>query len=76
MIDKTHINVFVDYSLSNLFGAIMVDPLFNVFGKRDIERTRYAWIVSLDQYTRTPMKNIKRTSDLQALDDYISVTEK
>lgn len=74
MIDKTHINVFVDYSLSNLFGAIMVDPAFYVLEKGS-SKGRDAWFVSLDQYTRTPNEKYKKDFCLQALDDYISDTE-
>ena len=74
MIDKTHINVFVDYSLSNLFGAIMVDPAFYVLEKGSA-KDRDAWFVSLDQYTRTPNEKYKKDFCLQALDDYISATE-
>lgn len=74
MIDKTHINVFVDYSLSNLFGAIMVDPAFYVLEKGS-SKGRDAWFVSLDQYTRTPNEKYKKDFCLQALDDYISGTE-
>jgi len=74
MIDKTHINVFVDYSLSNLFGAIMVDPAFYVLEK-GVSKERDAWFVSLDQYTRTPNEKFKKDFCLQALDDYIRGTE-
>lgn len=74
MIDKTHINVFVDYSLSNLFGAIMVDPAFYVLEK-GASKSRDAWFVSLDQYTRTPNEKYKKDFCLQALEDYISDTE-
>lgn len=74
MIEKTHINVFVDYSLSNLFGSIMVDPAFYVLEKGALEG-RDAWFVSLDQYTRTPHEKYKKDFCLQALDDYISGTE-
>ena len=74
MIDKTHINVFVDYSLSNLFGAIMVDPAFYVLEK-GTSKERDAWFVSLDQYTRTPNEKYKKDFCIQALDDYISSTE-
>ena len=33
ILEKTHISVFVDYGLSNLFGAVMVDPAFYVLEK-------------------------------------------
>jgi hypothetical protein len=71
MLDKTHINVFVDYSLSNLFGAIMVDPAFYVLEK-PVSKSRDAWFVSLDQYTRTPNEKYKKDFCLQALNDYIA----
>jgi hypothetical protein len=74
IIDKSHINVFIDYSLSNLFGSIMVDPAFYVLEKGDSEE-RNAWFVSLDQYTRTPNEKHKKEFCLQALDDYISGTK-
>lgn len=70
IIDKTQINVFVDYSLSNLFGAIMVDPAFYVLEKGTKERE--AWFVSLDQYTRTPNEKYKKDFCLKALNDYIA----
>ena len=69
IIDKLHINVFVDYGLSNLFGAIMVDPAFYVFEK---EKTmENAWFISLDQYTRTPQEKYKKDYCLEALADYV-----
>jgi len=74
MIDNTHINVFVDYSLSNLFGLIMVDPAFYVLEKGS-SKGRDAWFVSLDQYTRTPNEKYKKDFCLQALDDYICGAE-
>ena len=71
MIDKSHINVFVDYSLSNLFGSIMVDPAFYVLEKGNSDE-KDAWFVSLDQYTRTPKEKFKKDFCLQALSDHIS----
>lgn len=70
IIDKTNINVFVDYSLSNLFGSIMVDPAFYVLEK-EVPKEKEAWFVSLDQYTRTPNEKFKKDFCLKALDDYI-----
>ncbi len=70
ILDKTFINVFVDYSLSNLFGTIMVDPAFYVLEKLTLD-DHNAWFVSLDQYTRTPNEKFKKEFCLQALDDYI-----
>ncbi len=74
MIDKMDINVFVDYSLSNLFGTIMVDPAFYVLEK-GIPKGKKAWFVSLDEYTRTPNEKYKKDFCLKALDDYISGIE-
>lgn len=74
IIDNTNINVFVDYSLSNMFGSIMVDPAFYVLEK-GLSKSRDAWFVSLDQYTRTPNEKFKKDFCLQALDDYISGTK-
>lgn len=71
ILDKTSINVFIDYSLSNLFGSIMVDPAFYVLEK-SISKDQEAWFVSLDQYTRTPNEKFKKDFCLQALEDYIS----
>lgn len=71
ILDKTHINLFVDYSLSNLFGSIMVDPAFYVLEKNS-PVNRKAWFVSLDQYTRTPNEKFKKDFCLNALDDYVS----
>jgi hypothetical protein len=70
IIDKSHINVFVDYSLSNLFGTIMVDPAFYVLEK-GVSKGKDAWFVSLDQYSRTPNEKYKKNYCLKALDDYI-----
>lgn len=74
IINKAHINVFVDYSLSNLFGSVMVDPAFYVLEKR-MSNPRDAWFVSLDQYTRTPKEKYKKDIFLQALNDYIDNIE-
>src|SRR5690606_8459979 len=65
-----HINVFVDYGLSNLFGAVMADPAFYVFEK-GIKTSESAWFISLDQYTRTPNEKFKKDFCLKALDNYI-----
>jgi hypothetical protein len=70
ILQNTHINVFVDYSLSNLFGSIMVDPAFYVLEK-GIKSSEKAWFVSLDQYTRTPNEKFKKKFALEALSDYI-----
>lgn len=70
ILTKSFINVFVDYSLSNLFGAIMVDPAFYVLKKGD-NQTGKSYFIALDQYTRTPKEKYKKEFCLQALDDYI-----
>ncbi|MBF0225341.1 MAG: BREX-1 system adenine-specific DNA-methyltransferase PglX [Desulfobacterales bacterium] len=69
IIDKLHINVFVDYGLSNLFGAVMVDPAFYVLEKEKTIET--AWFISLNQYTRTPQEKYKKDYCLEALNDYV-----
>ncbi len=74
ILDKTHINVFVDYGLSNLFGAIMVAPSFCVLDKT-AGKNENSWFVSLNQYTRTPNEKYKKDFCLKALDDYISGVE-
>ncbi|HZH88210.1 MAG TPA: Eco57I restriction-modification methylase domain-containing protein, partial [Chitinophagaceae bacterium] len=74
ILEKTHLNVFVDYSLSNLFGSIMVDPAFYVMEK-GLKTSDEAWFVSLDQYTRTPKEKFKKDFALEALDDYVNNRE-
>lgn len=71
ILDKTHISVFVDYGLSNLFGTVMVDPAFYVLEK-DTSKQESSWFISLDQYTRTPNEKFKKDFCLEALDDYIA----
>lgn len=71
ILEKTHISVFVDYGLSNLFGAVMVDPAFYVLEKGN-EKQEKSWFISLDQYTRTPNEKFKKDFCLEALDDNIS----
>lgn len=71
ILEKTHISVFVDYGLSNLFGTVMVDPAFYVLEK-GLEKQEKSWFISLDQYTRTPNEKFKKDFCLEALDDNIS----
>ncbi len=71
ILDKTHISVFVDYGLSNLFGTVMVDPAFYVLEK-GYEKQEKSWFISLDQYTRTLNEKFKKDFCLEALDDNIS----
>ena len=74
ILNNLHINLFVDYSLSNLFRSIMVDPAFYVLEK-GITKNKESWFVSLDQYTRTPEEKFKKEYTLTALDNYISEVE-
>ena len=69
IIDKLHVNVFVEYGLSNLFGSVMVDPAFYVLEKK--KTVEPVWFISLDQYTRTPQEKFKKDYCLAALDDYV-----
>ena len=71
MLDDTHISLFVEYGLSNLFGSIMVDPAFYVLEKNKKENIDSLFI-SLDQYTRTPEERNKKTYCLQALNDIVN----
>jgi hypothetical protein len=71
ILEKTHISVFVDYGLSNLFGAVMVDPAFYVLEKEN-DKQEKSWFISLDQYTRTPNEKFKKDYCLEALDDSIA----
>jgi len=70
IIEEFHISVFVDYGLSNLFGAVMVDPAFYVLEK-GIRTNDNSWFISLDQYTRTPLEKFKKDFALVALDNFI-----
>ena len=70
ILDETHIDLFVEYGLSNLFGSIMVDPAFYVLDMNK-QNKKDSIFISLDQYTRTPEEKNKRTYCLQALSDYI-----
>jgi len=70
IIDHTHISVFVDYRLSNLFGTVMVDPAFYVLEK-EIKKEG-SWFISLDQYTRTPNEKFKKDFCLEALENHIT----
>lgn len=74
IIEKTHISVFVDYGLSNLFGAVMVDPAFYVLEKGNKTKAPTLFI-SLNQYTRTPNEKYKKDFCLEALNDVINQNE-
>ena len=70
ILDETHIDLFVEYGLSNLFGSIMVDPAFYVLDMSK-QNKKDSIFISLDQYTRTPEEKNKKTYCLQSLSDYI-----
>jgi hypothetical protein len=69
ILEKSHINLFVEYGLSNLFGSIMVDPAFYVLDKS--ASSSDSTFISLDQYTRTPQEKFKKDYCLQALSDIV-----
>lgn len=71
LLDQTHIDLFVEYGLSNLFGTIMVDPAFYVLDMNQGNK-KDSIFISLDQYTRTPEEKFKKNYCLQALTDYIT----
>ena len=71
MLDETHIDLFVEYGLSNLFGSIMVDPAFYVIDK-NLQNKKDSIFISLDQYTRTPEEKNKKAYCLQALSDIVT----
>ena len=70
ILNQTHINLFVEYGLSNLFGSVMVDPAFYVLEKDKFEKNDSLFI-SLDQYTRTPQEKFKKQYCLEALSDIV-----
>ena len=67
ILDNMTIEVFVEYGLSNLFGATMVDPAFYVL-KKERNYHEHSVFISLDQYTRTPEEKQKKEYCLKALD--------
>lgn len=72
ILDETHIDLFVEYGLSNLFGSIMVDPAFYVLDMGKKQDAPDSIFISLDQYTRTPEEKNKKAYCLQALDDIVA----
>lgn len=70
ILNETHIDLFVEYGLSNLFGSIMVDPAFYVLDMNKSGNNESCFI-SLDQYTRTPEEKNKPKYCLEALNDVI-----
>ena len=73
MLENTHINLFVEYGLSNLFGTVMVDPAFYVL-EMGMRNQPPSVFISLDQYTRTPEEKNKKRYCLEALADYCNST--
>jgi hypothetical protein len=71
ILNKTKINIFSDFSYSNVFGQIQVDPVIYCLEK-DLAEEKNAYFISLDQYTRTPKEKFKKQFCLDALDDYIN----
>lgn len=67
ILEKTHISLFVEYGLSNLFGAIMADPAFYVLEKG--AESSDSIFMSYDQYTRTPQEKFKKDYCLSDLAD-------
>jgi hypothetical protein len=72
ILEKFHINIFVDYGLSNLFGSIMAYISFYVLEKQ--VKSEISHFISLDQYTRTPKEKFKKQFCLEALSDIIDST--
>lgn len=70
ILEHTHINLFVEYGLSNLFGTVMVDPAFYVLEKGT--SLSDSIFISLDQYTRTPEEKNKKSYCLVALQDIVA----
>lgn len=71
LLKETHISLFVEYGLSNLFGSIAVDPAFYVL-EMDKSIKQDTVFISLDQYTRTPQEKFKKQYCLQALADKVA----
>ena len=67
MLEKTHVSLFVEYGLSNLFGSIMADPAFYVLDKNKSDEDSI--FMSYDQYTRTPEEKNKKQYCLADLKD-------
>jgi len=69
ILDNFHINIFVEYGLSDLFGSIMVDPAFYILEKNSYKNETL--FISMNQYTRTPEENFKEEYTRNALKNYI-----
>ena len=75
ILNHTHINLFVEYGLSNLFGTVMVDPAFYVLEKDGDIKNNDSLFISLDQYTRTPQEKYKKQYCLEALNDIVTKSQ-
>ena len=75
ILTNTHINLFVEYGLSNLFGTVMVDPAFYVLEKDGDTKNNDSLFISLDQYTRTPHEKYKKQYCLEALNDIVTKSQ-
>lgn len=75
ILTNTHINLFVEYGLSNLFGTVMVDPAFYVLEKDGGTKNNDSLFISLDQYTRTPQEKYKKQYCLEALNDIVTKSQ-
>ena len=71
ILNNFHINLFVEYGLSDLFGAIMADPAIYILEKGDTSSQESVFI-SMNQYTRTPKENLKEQYTKEALYNYIN----
>jgi len=68
ILENFHINIFVDYGLSDLFGSIMVDPCFYILEAKSGQKI--SAFIGVDEYTRTPLEKSKKKFTLEALDNY------
>lgn len=73
ILNNFHINIFVEYGLSDLFGSIMVDPVFYILEKNSYKNETL--FISMNQYTRTPEENFKEEYTKDALKNYIKGRE-
>jgi len=71
ILDKFHINILVEYGLSDLFGEIMADPAFYILEKDGKYSDNQTLFISMNQYTRTPEENYKEQYTNEALRNYI-----
>ena len=71
ILNNFHINLFVEYGLSDLFGAIMADPAIYILEK-GVTSNQETVFISMNQYTRTPEENFKEQYTKEALYNYIN----